>query len=197
MNLAIHLGCAIAGFMTLKPGGTFIAKQYTFFQTESWQLIIYYASLFETFRICKPITSRPYNSEIYLVGTGFKGLPAGDLEKLLGLLDRTNALGMGHEMGSGDVGPFPILFCQDEVKSRYLAQMAEILRANDELFGAQTASIYRNVSDYYKTRDYAVLQEYEKTAYARNQGIIDDWLRDYPVRAITRDQWIPGAEMSK
>jgi len=100
-------------------------------------------------------------------------------------------------MASGDVGPFPILFCQDEVKSRYLAQMAEILHANNELFGSQTAAIYRNVSDYYKTRDYTILQEYEKTAYSRNQDIIDEWLRDYPVRAIKRDQWIPGAGMSK
>jgi hypothetical protein len=60
--------------MTLKIGGSFIAKQYTFFETFTWNLIIIYAQMFDEFYICKPLTSRPYNGEIYLVGKGFRGI---------------------------------------------------------------------------------------------------------------------------
>jgi len=75
LNGKIHFGCAMAGFMTLKKGGAFIAKQYTALETYSWNLLIIYASMFEKFYLSKPLTSRPYNSEMYLVGIGFKGMP--------------------------------------------------------------------------------------------------------------------------
>lgn len=71
INLKIHLGCAIAGFKTLKQGGCFIAKQYTLFLYESIVLVSRYMELFDEFYIVKPQTSKPTNSEIYLVGLGF------------------------------------------------------------------------------------------------------------------------------
>jgi hypothetical protein len=66
LNGKIHFGCALAGLMTLRIGGAFIAKQYTALETYSWNLIIIYASLFDKFYLSKPLTSRPYNSEMYL-----------------------------------------------------------------------------------------------------------------------------------
>lgn len=75
-NARIHLGCALAGFMTLRVGGSMVAKQYTYFEGLTWNLILIYSTLFDQFYLCKPLTSRPYNSEIYLVGKGFRGLPA-------------------------------------------------------------------------------------------------------------------------
>lgn len=86
INAQVHLGCALAGLMTLRVGGNFIAKQYTFFETFTWNLILYYASLFKEFYFFKPLTSKPYNSELYLVGKGFKGLPSNDKEFLLNRL---------------------------------------------------------------------------------------------------------------
>jgi hypothetical protein len=75
-NSRVHLGCAIAGFLTLKKGGSFVAKQYTYFEAFTWNLICIYAYMFDEFYLCKPLTSRPYNSEIYLIGKGFKGMSA-------------------------------------------------------------------------------------------------------------------------
>lgn len=77
-NMWLHLGCALAGFLTLRtgPATLFIAKQYTFYRTFTWQLILLYASLFDRFYLTKPLTSRPTNSEIYLIGIGFRGCPA-------------------------------------------------------------------------------------------------------------------------
>lgn len=73
MNAKLHLGCAIAGFLTMRKGAMFIAKQYTFLAPFTRSLFPLYADMFEKFLICKPMTSRPSNSETYLVGIGFKG----------------------------------------------------------------------------------------------------------------------------
>lgn len=86
-NAQLHFGCAIAGMMTMRPGAIFIAKQYTFYETFTWQAILIYASLFERFYLCKPLTSRPSNSEIYLIGVGFKGISDDLAEKLLSRLE--------------------------------------------------------------------------------------------------------------
>ena len=74
INLQAHLGAALAGFLVLKKDGCFIAKQYTYFKDLSINLIIIYASMFNNFYLCKPLTSRPRNSEIYLIGIGFIGM---------------------------------------------------------------------------------------------------------------------------
>ena len=42
LNAKIHFGCAIAGLKTLSLGGMFIAKQYTLFETFTWNLILLY-----------------------------------------------------------------------------------------------------------------------------------------------------------
>ena len=52
-----------------------MAAQFTCYETLSWNLIIIYASLFEELYMSKPVSSRPRNSEVYVVGKGFKGLP--------------------------------------------------------------------------------------------------------------------------
>jgi len=74
INTALHIGCALCAFQCLSKGGTFIAKQYSFYEPINTSLIAIYTSLFANFYICKPSTSRPANSEIYLVGVGFKGI---------------------------------------------------------------------------------------------------------------------------
>jgi len=81
-NMKIHFGCALAAFMTMKKGAHFVAKQYTFFETFTIDLIMIYASMFKEFYICKPMTSGSSNSEIYLIGKSFNGMPK-EYEKIL------------------------------------------------------------------------------------------------------------------
>lgn len=71
-NFKLHLGCAIVGLETLREGGTFIAKQYTLYEDNSRRLAEVYANFFDEFYLIKPATSRPYNSESYLVGVGYR-----------------------------------------------------------------------------------------------------------------------------
>lgn len=72
MNTRLHLGCAIAGLGTLALGGSFIAKQYTLYRTVNIRLLGIYIQFFNQFYLVKPMTSRPVNSESYLLGIGYK-----------------------------------------------------------------------------------------------------------------------------
>lgn len=85
-NFKLHLGCAIVGLETLREGGTFIAKQYTLYEDNSRRLAEMYANFFDEFYLIKPVTSRPYNSESYLVGVGYRR-PRGYSELIQRLYD--------------------------------------------------------------------------------------------------------------
>lgn len=170
LNAKIHLGCALAGFMTLKNGGNFIAKQYTFFEPFTWHLILIYSSLFDEFWVCKPQTSRPYNSEIYLVGKGFRGL---DERTRKILIDRLENFNMdGFLTGTS--------LCTEMLKSAsfIFKRQAELLRA---------------YSDMYKS----LVSRYGRIPFRELQAAYDDkkdnaermWLNAYPVLKIrTQDR---------
>lgn len=70
-NAQLLLGELICGFMTLKEGGTMIVKTFTFTTPYVLALINLCCSIFDEFYITKPSTSRPSNSEVYLVGLGY------------------------------------------------------------------------------------------------------------------------------
>jgi DNA-directed RNA polymerase II subunit RPB2 len=71
---SINYGQVVSGLLTLAPGGNFVTKQYTFFTPFNRSLIALVAGFFEETYIIKPVTSRPGNSEIYLVGKNFLGI---------------------------------------------------------------------------------------------------------------------------
>lgn len=164
MNAKIHLGCALAGFMCLRPGGVFVAKQYTFFNTLTWNLLIIYARLFDEWHLCKPLTSRPYNSEIYLVGKGFRGL---DAETRRLLMDR---------LTNWDTTP---LIPSNNVPRQCLA---EIERFGRIVFGQQELMIRENMTlfDRYRRR----LGQLAAGLSAQGEARIKEWLQTYPVRPI-------------
>jgi hypothetical protein len=81
----LNYGQCITGVMSLAAGGNFVTKQYTFFSQFNRSLIAVLASMFETFYVVKPVTSKPANSEIYLVGKGFIKQPE---DVLAGLMAR-------------------------------------------------------------------------------------------------------------
>ena len=82
----INFGQVLAGVASLAVGGNLVTKQYTFFSIFNRSLIAALAGMFEEFYVMKPQTSRPANSEVYLVGKGFRGAPDGAVEHWLDLL---------------------------------------------------------------------------------------------------------------
>lgn len=93
INYRLHFGSMLCGLLVLKKEGNILAKQYTFFESSTYNLIYIYKQLFEEFYICKPMTSRPSNSEIYLIGKKYKGLSP-ELRKYLidTFTDETNII---------------------------------------------------------------------------------------------------------
>jgi 23S rRNA U2552 (ribose-2'-O)-methylase RlmE/FtsJ len=74
----------------LKVGGTGITKSFIPLELPSNVCIIYMMTqLFEEVYLSKPITSRPQNSEVYLVGKKFLGIKSDLLNDLKSLLDKS------------------------------------------------------------------------------------------------------------
>ena len=81
-TITLNYGQILAGLLTLSIGGHLVTKQFTYFTEFNKSLIILLSNLFDEFYITKPSSSRPLNSEIYLVGKGFKGISS-DLKEYL------------------------------------------------------------------------------------------------------------------
>jgi hypothetical protein len=183
-NAKLHLGCAIAGFMTLRIGGAFIAKQYTCFETFTWNLILIYSLMFDEFYLCKPLTSRPYNSEIYLVGKGFRGF---DSEIRRVLIDRLADFHVGPcrlapdcppDLSKG-LGPF---IPSDAVSILWGEQSRQLRAFARAVFGQQAAFIAENVSFIEKFRQRPSTLRAALEGYKR--GREKEWLKCYPVPKI-------------
>jgi hypothetical protein len=61
----------ICGLKTLRKDGNFVCKIFTFFNPFTLSLIALMRECFEEFYICKPASSKPDNSEVFLVGKDF------------------------------------------------------------------------------------------------------------------------------
>lgn len=77
-----------------KPGGTFIIKIFDIHKVDTMQLIYVLYSMYDDVYITKPLTSRPANSEKYVVATGFNVAAPCDYfkNKLRGVIKGDNVL---------------------------------------------------------------------------------------------------------
>lgn len=174
-NAQIHLGCALAGLLALRPGGSFIAKQYTLFETFTWHLILIYAQCFETFYLCKPVTSRPYNSEIYLVGQGF-----------IGVSDKVVAV-LSDRLQNFHLAPF---ISREAVGSELIENIAAITDFARQVFGQQISHINLNVKLFQKYQHkLEVLRRLLKTTKI---AVIAEWMKTYYVPAISSTDQLPS-----
>jgi hypothetical protein len=75
----LQFGQALCALLALAPGGVALLKHFTFCTPASRGLITALALCFDEVELVKPLTSRPLNSEVYLLCRGFQGLAAEDL----------------------------------------------------------------------------------------------------------------------
>ena len=173
MNAQLDLGCMLADLAVLRTGGNMIAKQYTFFETFTWNMILIWADLFDEFYISKPLTSRPSNSEIYLVGKGYRGMS----DKLRHALEE--------RMENFDMKP---ILSEDACKA-HPAAIAELYAASEAIFGQQARFIENNVVLYNKY--HSALDTLNKMVSRNTRAHIDQWLRDYKIKSIDKRDWLP------
>lgn len=87
LTARLNLGQIVTGLLTLRPGGALVTKTYTFTQPYSLSVIGMCATVFHSFYVTKPETSRAANSEVYLVGLGFRGLAPEAADRLLAAVE--------------------------------------------------------------------------------------------------------------
>jgi cap2 methyltransferase len=175
INAKLHLGCAIAGFMTMRLGAIFVAKQYTCLETLTWNLIIIYSSLFDKFYLYKPLTSRPHNSEIYLIGIGYRGISNDLLNCLIAKLENFN---------------MEPLLSSTHVNVRFGPQLGAILEFSAGVFGAQIDFLNESVSLYnkYKYKSNDLVQKCSETA----STVQEKWLNDHKIVRINSRDYLPA-----
>ena len=72
-HLKLFLAETLTAFKILKKNGSFILKIYDIFTKPTLQLLFLLSNNFKNIKLVKPVTSRPANSERYVVCHGFKG----------------------------------------------------------------------------------------------------------------------------
>lgn len=75
INIPVQVGQILNGLFLLKKGGTMILKHFTFLEAQSVCLLLLVKIYFEKVFIVKPISSKPANSETYLVCVNYKKYP--------------------------------------------------------------------------------------------------------------------------
>lgn len=80
---AVHVGHILAAMGTLAKGGMTILKTFSYYEARSVNLLFLLTQYFEKVYITKPVTSRPANSETYIVCEGFLGVTDVIMDKLL------------------------------------------------------------------------------------------------------------------
>ena len=170
-NAKLHFGCALAGLLTLKEGGSFIAKQYTFFNPTTYSLLYLYQMAFDEFYICKPVTSRPVNSETYLVGKGFRGLTAEMRETLI---SKMTTVGWEDPDAEAVVEQIPAKFIE------------ELKRTARLIYKQQIASLLKYKEIIEKTS----LNEIKEQRREDRKKLEDDFITRYPITRVSKSQWL-------
>jgi len=170
---AINYGQVVAGLLTLLPGGHFITKQYTFFTMFSRSLIALIASFFDETFIVKPLTSRPANSEVYIVGKGFRGI---SYRVAALLLQRSEAYRAAQPTLASSFGPV--------IRAEAYADTdAILLRVAAQVHGRQQVSFLNEIATVYEQYKND-LSSLGRTLYPVAQRCQSQWLEQNPVRKI-------------
>lgn len=97
VNVHAHFGAFVLAISCLQKTRTTVAsgmmflKFFSFLTPFNIDLLQFATTIFDGVQVCKPFTSRPLNSETYLVGVGFRGIAETQLKQLMGIIDLAEA----------------------------------------------------------------------------------------------------------
>ena len=160
-TMALNYGQVICGLFTLAIGGSLITKQFTFFSMFNRSLITLLSVLFDKLYIVKPATSRPINSEVYIIGTGFKGITELLKNYLLTKVDNI-------------VDDIPLILYEPNV---------DILNSARYLYGYIQIPCIQYAHHIYTNKLYIDTREYRK--------IQDEWILHNPIKTLNKRDFIP------
>jgi DNA-directed RNA polymerase II subunit RPB2 len=182
LSAFVNIGQILTGLLALAEGGHFVTKQFTFVTPFSRSLIAIVASLFEETYITKPKTSRPTNSEVYLVGKWFKGISP---ELAQALLDRCEAY--------RTLDKLPTTW-GSLLQPEILAQVdGDILLAAQEVHGEQQVTFLNEIYEAFRVsggdKGKIPLNTFEMQAQRT-------WLEENPMIVIASDENLNNTKIS-
>lgn len=125
INIPVHMGHLLCALMCLAPKGTMILKEFTFCDAPSVSLLYLMAHCFEQLLVVKPETSRPANSETYIVGIGYlANLSEVQMERLLNIMHYIQTLNT--EDGS------PSIFLKSDIAPEFLEKVVQLSKKTSE-----------------------------------------------------------------
>jgi cap2 methyltransferase len=180
LTALLNYGQVLCGLLALAPGGDFVTKQFTFFTPFSRSLIALLAALFDEMYVVKPLTSRPANSEIYLVGKGFRGV---DRALADALLDRLAVYRAAAGTTPCDWSPLldPTLTADTD---------AALLRIARQLYERQQVAFLNEAADFYQQWR-GRLDQLGRALSRDARRVQERWLGENTVRRIRDDQQLP------
>jgi len=132
-NIPVQMGHLLISLRTLKKGGTALLKEFTFMETAKISQLWLLACVFKELHIIKPVTSRPANSEVYVLCKGYKANLT-DMQ----MLRLMNYMRYIRYLTSGAPGIFQLL---DIPK----AFVGAVIKLNEQLADQQKSGLKRNL----------------------------------------------------
>jgi hypothetical protein len=180
LTALLNYGQVLCGVLSLAPGCHLVTKQYTFVTRFTRSLIALLAALFDEMYVVKPLTSRPVNSEVYLVGKGFRGI---DRDLAVALLDRLAAYKAAPDTTPCDWSPLldPTLTADVD---------AALLRAGRQIHERQQVSFLKEAVELYQ-QWHGRIDQLGRALSREARHAQDLWLGENLVRPIREDQQLP------
>ena len=172
-----NLGQILSGLVTLKKGGVMMTKQFTYMHCFTISLMGLITRLFDKVYITKPTTSKPDNSETYLVGVGYKGFNATVIDAL------TKHLADANVIIDDKIVPMKPLIQKGCISNAFIKALTE---SNIHFTNSTVAKIRQNLDDFAKR----VPGEHNKNPARRLEmdETVDNWFVANPVKHIRPEQ---------
>ena len=165
LHLPLFLGETISAILNQATDGVFIMKIFNIIDINTINIIYLLSTFYEDVNVIKPFTSRPHNSEKYLICSGFKAISDSNFEiikkNLYSMLDNINLLSSNTypTYSKDDVPYFNIFenFNYDEAFNKSFIDFNKHIITKTQYFYLQTISDIINTKAHYS---YVLIDKY-------------------------------------
>jgi 23S rRNA U2552 (ribose-2'-O)-methylase RlmE/FtsJ len=159
----------VTGLITLKVGGNMVIKIFDSFKHITIDIIYILCKYFNNIYITKPFTSRPLNSEKYIVCKGFIKCEQNDIDIMFRILDNMNNNNNIHRLLTNNI-PVDFLRCIDAIniafsfrQIRYMKKIFNIIK---------NTSIYKEIDVFQNEKVVYSLEWCKKYKFQINKNSI-------------------------
>jgi hypothetical protein len=157
---------ALHGLSILSVNGSFLCKVVHLLTPLTIHILYIVSEMFTDFAVTKPMASRPEDSDLYIIGKGFKGYETCKAHLLI----------LSSYLLSESRNPIPVDFYLRIVFASYLAYTRQINQITNQIEIAKDIKDMRNVRDIRDIRDIRMANEFRN----RN-ALIEGWKQRFPI----------------